>query len=457
MRKFIRKLKENYINIISLILSLCMTFNFIQVFPSTLNIFAEDTEEIIYGDINNDTNINILDVILLKNVLLYNEQVSIDTADVNDDGIVNVQDLLLIKEYVLGKISVFPIQTSKLQALVDEVNATRDVEVQMTPAMLSKTEELNDVNAVYEYIKNNINYEFYYGSKKGAIGTFEEMSGNDVDQASLLISMLSYLGYNVEYELVNIRITYDQAIKWTSTDNVQSALNLLGSQYKLDVSTDEELIIVNNKIIVRMFDNNFENYILFDPSFKYYKDNSSSVYNNIDNYEINTNQLVEAVDLEDIEYFSEISNEITNNAKKYNSIELPISRNIIDIEETPSYEVAEIGILDSQKLYDIVSNKVSISISYGTEKFVDYTVNTAEIYGKNIIITFENNSFGLYVPILKVDGKNINSITDMGIQANNLCTLTINDYCNENDISSGNSTHTSIKELKVRCRKSFIS
>lgn len=151
-----------------------------QVFSSTLNIFAEDTEEIVYGDINNDTTINILDVISLKNVLLYNEEVSIDTADVNDNGIVNVQDLLLIKEYILGKISLFPIQTSKLQSLVDEVNSTRDVEIQMTPEMLSKTEELGTLEAVYEFVKNNVRNEFYYGSKKGAKGTFEELSGNNM-------------------------------------------------------------------------------------------------------------------------------------------------------------------------------------------------------------------------------------------------------------------------------------
>lgn len=449
MKKIINKLKQNYSRTLSFILSLCIICNFIQVFPTSFNIFAEDTKEIIYGDINNDTAIDVLDIISLKNSLLYNKQVSIDTADVNGNDVVNSQDLLLIKKYILGKISVFPIQTNKLQALVDEVNATRDVETQMTPAILSKTEELGTPKAVYEFVKNSINYEFYYGSKKGAVGTFEEMSGNDMDQASLLISMLSYLGYNVEYELVNIRITYDQAIKWTSTNNIQSALNLLGSQYKLNVSNDEELIIVNNKIIVKMFSDNFENYILFDPSFKYYKNNPDSVYNNIDNYEVNTNKLLEAVDLEDIDYFSETNNEVINNAKKYNSIKLPISRNIIDVEKETSYEVAEIGVLDRQKLYDTISNKISISISYGTEIFVDYTINTSEIYGKNIIITFENNSFGLYVPILKIDGKNINSLTDMGIQATNLCTLTINDYCNENDISNKNATHTSIKELKV--------
>lgn len=135
---------------------------------------------------------------------------------------------------------------------------------------------------------------------------------------------------------------------------------------------------------------------------------------------------------------------------------MPISRNIINKEKASSlsYKVADIGVLNSQELYNIVSNKVSISISCGNISFVDnYIVNTSKIYGKSIFVTFEINIFGLYVPILEIDGKKINSVTDWGVQATDLCTLTIKDYCTENDISNfyvnTNASHISTKDMKV--------
>lgn len=61
MKKFIKRLEEKYVSIVSLMLSLCLTFNFMQVLSPTINIFAENTQEVVYGDINNDNDVNILE------------------------------------------------------------------------------------------------------------------------------------------------------------------------------------------------------------------------------------------------------------------------------------------------------------------------------------------------------------------------------------------------------------
>ncbi|WP_101299682.1 hypothetical protein [Acetivibrio saccincola] len=45
-------------------------------------------------------------------------------------------------------------------------------------------ESLNSVIEIYEYVRNNINFEAYYGSKKGAVGTLDQMAGNDIDISS---------------------------------------------------------------------------------------------------------------------------------------------------------------------------------------------------------------------------------------------------------------------------------
>ncbi len=44
--------------------------------------------------------------------------------------------------------------------------------------------------AIYNYVRDYINYAFYYDTKHGAVGTLEVGSGNCVDQAHLLVAML---------------------------------------------------------------------------------------------------------------------------------------------------------------------------------------------------------------------------------------------------------------------------
>jgi RHS repeat-associated protein len=57
----------------------------------------------------------------------------------------------------------------------------------------------NDPVKIYEYVYNYIDYECYYGSKKGAQLTLMEKSGNDMDQAALLVALLRAAGYTPRY------------------------------------------------------------------------------------------------------------------------------------------------------------------------------------------------------------------------------------------------------------------
>lgn len=57
----------------------------------------------------------------------------------------------------------------------------------------------NDPLRIYEYVHNYIGYECYYGSKKGAHMTLMEGSGNDMDQAALLVALLRSAGHTASY------------------------------------------------------------------------------------------------------------------------------------------------------------------------------------------------------------------------------------------------------------------
>lgn len=110
---------------------------------------------------------------------------------------------------------------SSLLALTRDTDINEDV--------MDLADELGTPLEIYLYLKNNIHYEYYYGSRKGANGTYAAYAGNDYDQASLLIGMLRYLGYEAEYVRGNIILEEEQALALTGTDTLAHAADVLAS------------------------------------------------------------------------------------------------------------------------------------------------------------------------------------------------------------------------------------
>lgn len=61
----------------------------------------------------------------------------------------------------------------------------------------------------YQHVRNHVAYEHYYGSKKGAVITLLERSGNDYDQCALLFALLQACGLSPEYQRGMQIIPYD--------------------------------------------------------------------------------------------------------------------------------------------------------------------------------------------------------------------------------------------------------
>jgi len=80
----------------------------------------------------------------------------------------------------------------------DDLNST--IDVQITPEIEDLAEMLgHDPVAIYEYVRNNFEYEPYYGSLKGSQETLWEEAGNDADLASLLIALYRASGIPARY------------------------------------------------------------------------------------------------------------------------------------------------------------------------------------------------------------------------------------------------------------------
>ena len=78
-------------------------------YPSSMSMIARSQKygynhfdsAIMMGDLNNDSTINILDVILCINIVLGTEE-TIDSADLNGDDIINILDIVSLVNLILG-------------------------------------------------------------------------------------------------------------------------------------------------------------------------------------------------------------------------------------------------------------------------------------------------------------------------------------------------------------------
>jgi len=73
-----------------------------------------------------------------------------------------------------------------------------DDQVAQKIALLAESLDWNPV-AIYEWVKNTIDTEWYHGSMKGAVETIDQQSGNDCDQAAVLVALLRASGYPARY------------------------------------------------------------------------------------------------------------------------------------------------------------------------------------------------------------------------------------------------------------------
>jgi hypothetical protein len=86
-----------------------------------------------------------------------------------------------------------------------------DVDIITDGVILEKANELTYNPArIYAFVRDHITYEPYYGSKKGAVGCLQEKVCNDVDAASLTISLLRASGIPARYKKAVAEISVEQ-------------------------------------------------------------------------------------------------------------------------------------------------------------------------------------------------------------------------------------------------------
>ncbi len=99
------------------------------------------------------------------------------------------------------------------------------------PDVVAKANELQTPLRIYQFVRNEIEYDVYYGSKKGALGALWSRSGNDYDQASLLIALLRAIGVQARYAIGMVAIDQEQHKQWSGIRTPGGGTLLFQAQY----------------------------------------------------------------------------------------------------------------------------------------------------------------------------------------------------------------------------------
>jgi RHS repeat-associated protein len=132
-----------------------------------------------------------------------------------------------------------------------------------------------DPDLIFEYVYNNIEYEPLFGSNKGALGALLDQRGNDIDQAQLLVALLSAAGFassQINYQYGYIRVNGAQASGWLGVKNDGQAIGNVFSnggiptanRYLNGDGTLASLDVAHVWVQVQISGANY----VFDPSFK---------------------------------------------------------------------------------------------------------------------------------------------------------------------------------------------
>ena len=203
-------------------MTLFVSSSSLQTFVNEIDAHAAETD-VVLGDVNGDERVDVFDLTLIKKEIINPGTASINltAADVNADGVVDVKDAIEVQDFLLCRTKGFTGSVKKTFSEIDRTIVSKNVngeavfgdETQMTNDMAALADTLSSPAEVFKYILNNFKTEFYYGSRKGAVGTYEECGGNDYDQTSLMIAMLRYLGYTANYAVGEVVFTDEDLIR----------------------------------------------------------------------------------------------------------------------------------------------------------------------------------------------------------------------------------------------------
>lgn len=82
---------------------------------------------------------------------------------------------------------------------------------------------------IFNFVRNEIEFDPYVGSRRGAEETLRLRAGNDMDQASLLIALLRVSGIPARYATGRVEMDVEAACSWLGTESPAAAGSILAT------------------------------------------------------------------------------------------------------------------------------------------------------------------------------------------------------------------------------------
>jgi transglutaminase-like putative cysteine protease len=163
------------------------------------------------------------------------------------------------------------IEVKRLAGLTDSPPTFRDIESdQYTPVptmfQFQAREYGNSPVKLFEYVRNNVIFDAYWGVMRGPIRTYYDLYGNSFDQASLLVALLRAAVVPARYVYGILGLKTERVMDMLGVYNRDAVFKILDYSYLLDQYDSEKDIIWIRHVWVRAFINN--SWVDLDPSIK---------------------------------------------------------------------------------------------------------------------------------------------------------------------------------------------
>ena len=262
-------------------------------------------------------------------------------------------------------------------------------------AAKNAADKIGDIDDIYYFVKNCIRNEMYTGSKKGALHTLNQMGGNDIDQAALLVSLLRAKQIPARFVRGTVRITLQQGLDLTGASDPDTALSIIAASYRKPVA-----ITKDDKITAYRFEHTWvEAYVPYTDYRGAGNKTGNSVWIQLDpsfKKLVQTDAEIEpSYTEEQLAAFAEMQEIAKNSSGKYTVAHDPsdkINIKYYDItgkneKYLPSSLPYKVEAFSEQYNSIKDADKQTIAISIDEEKLFDAPV--AELYGQYINITYE--------------------------------------------------------------------
>lgn len=85
----------------------------------------------------------------------------------------------------------------------------------------------NDIDRIYDFVRNSVDYEPGFGLGKGAVGALLDRSGNSFDQTHLFVKLAREAGYSARFELGTIALSGADATAWFGISDARALCHVL--------------------------------------------------------------------------------------------------------------------------------------------------------------------------------------------------------------------------------------